>query len=110
LPLGALTVALGCGAERNGLRQVSSDAHPVADSGRARACVEFQAEARFRNNGYDHIVHLRSRCDKHTYCSVATDVNPTPVNVEVPPRQQLSVLTFRGSPAREFTPKLTCRF
>lgn len=76
----------------------------------ALACVEMQAQAVYRNNGYDHIVHLRSRCGRSTACLVATDVNPAPVEVTVPPREQLAVLTFRGSPAREFTPDVTCRF
>jgi hypothetical protein len=73
-------------------------------------CVEFQPQVVFRNNGYDHIVHLRSRCERASVCSVATDVNPTAVDVAVPPREQVAVLTFRGSPAREFTPHVSCRF
>jgi hypothetical protein len=102
-------LAGGCAAQKPGLRQVSTakGAEPAAST---LACVEFQPEVRFRNNGYDHVVHLRSRCDRRTICAVATDVNPKPVEVPVPPQEQVAVLTFRGSPAREFTPNVSCRF
>jgi len=99
-----------CDARGAQLRKVSTTT-PVPDrAGETFACVEFEPEVRYRNNGYDHVVHLRSRCDRRTICAVATDVNPTPVNVDVPPHEQVEVLTFRGSPAREFTPHLSCRF
>jgi hypothetical protein len=105
----AFALAGGCAARSPGLRQVSttSGAEPTQST---LACVEFQPEVRFRNSGYDHLVHLRSRCDRRTICAVATDVNPTPVDVPVPPREHVTVLTFRGSPAREFTPIVSCRF
>ena len=74
------------------------------------SCVEAFPEVRYRNYGYDHIVHLYSRCDVRAYCAVSTDANPTAVEVVVPPREHVEVLTLRGSPAREFTPKVSCRF
>lgn len=74
------------------------------------SCVEAFPEVRYRSYGYDHVVHLYSRCDVRAYCAVSTDVNPTVIEVIVPPREHIEVLTFRGSPAREFTPKVTCRF
>jgi hypothetical protein len=41
-------------------------------------------------------------------CDVSTNVAPTPVRVVLAPRQHVEVLTFRGSPAREFTPQADC--
>lgn len=74
------------------------------------ACIDVWPEARYRNYGYDHIVHLLSRCEAEALCSVATDVNPDPVEVPVAAGAEIEVLTFRGSPAREFTPRVSCRF
>jgi hypothetical protein len=105
-----LILLSACGACGPKLRQVSTDRSVPFAASEALACVEFQPQVVYRNNGYDHIVHLRSRCDRATACSVATDVNPTPADVAVPPREQIAVLTFRGSPAREFTPHVSCRF
>jgi hypothetical protein len=74
------------------------------------SCVAFWPEVRYRNYGYDHIVHLANRCDVPAHCRVSTDVNAKPVNVEVPAHDRLEVLTFRGSAAREFVPRVECRF
>jgi hypothetical protein len=73
------------------------------------ACVEYWPEVRYRNYGYDHLVHLWNRCDVRAVCDVASDVNPKPVRVEIAARDRIEVLTFRGSPAREFTPQVDCR-
>jgi hypothetical protein len=80
-------------------------ARPAQD----RACVHYWPEARFRNYAYDHVVHLLSRCEERALCAVSSDVNPKPVLVEVPPGERVEVLTFRGSPAREFRPFVECR-
>lgn len=72
-------------------------------------CVEVRAEARYGASGYNHIVHLRNGCDRPYLCSVATDVNPVAVDVTVPPHAEVEVLTFRGSPAYAFVPRVTCR-
>jgi hypothetical protein len=71
-------------------------------------CVEVWPEARYRNDAYDHIVHLRSRCRARVICDVATNVNPKAIRVSVPAGQDVEVLTYRGSPAREFTPTVQC--
>jgi hypothetical protein len=76
----------------------------------APTCVASWPEVRFRNYGYDHLVHLQSRCALRAFCDVASDVNPKPTRVVIRPREELEVLTFRGSPARQFTPKVECRF
>ena len=80
----------------------------AADAAPKATCVQVHAEARYRNYGYDHIVIVRNGCDKKALCDVSTNVNPEPVRVEVPAGGATEVLTFRGSPAREFTPRATC--
>jgi hypothetical protein len=72
------------------------------------ACVEAWGEVRYRS-GYDHIVHVRNGCEKPVLCAVSTNVNPDPQKVTVPPKEEIEVLTFRGSPAREFVPKVDCK-
>jgi hypothetical protein len=92
----------------------SPEERPNAEARAARdeqepRCVSFWPEVRYRNYGYDHIVHLDSRCELTVLCEVWSDVNPEPSDVTVPPRGHVEVLSFRGSPARQFTPKVTCR-
>jgi hypothetical protein len=71
-------------------------------------CIDAWGEARYRNYGYDHIVHLRSRCRVRVLCDVSTNVNPNPVRTSVPAGESVEVLTFRGSSAQEFTLKVSC--
>jgi hypothetical protein len=71
-------------------------------------CVHVRAEARYRNYGYDHVVRLLNRCERRMSCDVATDVNPTAIRVNIAANEQRDVLTFRGSPAREFAPVVAC--
>lgn len=71
-------------------------------------CVDAWGEARYTNYGYDHIVHLRSRCRVRVLCEVSTNVNPRAIRVSLPAGESLEVLTFRGSPTREFTPNARC--
>ena len=90
---------------------------PARDAGKAPVktapkkpggCVDVSGEASFASVGYDHIVTLTSGCKKRMTCSVKTNVNPEPASVELEPGQTQSVVTWRGSPAREFTPDVTC--
>jgi hypothetical protein len=95
-----------------GVSSAWTDGLPTADPAPAEdkpSCVEFWGEVLYRNFGYDHVVHLRGRCDVPASCRVWTDVNPQAVDVIVPVRERVEVLTFRGSPAREFTPYVECR-
>jgi hypothetical protein len=39
---------------------------------------------------------------------VKTDVNPEPTSVDVAPGEETSVTTWHGSPARVFTPNVSC--
>jgi hypothetical protein len=73
------------------------------------ACVDAWGETRYRNYAYDHIVHVKNRCQKTVLCRVSTNVNPDPVEVSVPAQEAREVLTFRGSPSRDFVPKVDCR-
>jgi hypothetical protein len=74
------------------------------------SCVAFWPEVRYRNYGYDHFVQLVNRCDVPAHCRVSTDVQPEPVEVQVPAHAQTELLTFRGSAARQFVPRVECRF
>jgi hypothetical protein len=79
-----------------------------ASSGTSNGCVDWRAEAVFNGLGYNHLVHLTSRCDKAVHCAVSSDVNPEPTQVPLAPRQSKTVNTFLGSPAQKFTAKVTC--
>jgi hypothetical protein len=72
-------------------------------------CLGIWGEVRYRGFGYDHIVHVSNRCAQTAICDVSSDVNPTPQRVIVPVGQEVEVLTFRGSPSREFVPRVDCR-
>lgn len=73
-------------------------------------CVDYWPESRFRNYAYDHVVHLLSRCRTEVVCLVSTNVNPNNVRVELPAGAEIEVLTYRGSPVREFKPNVRCEF
>lgn len=73
-------------------------------------CLRSWPEVRYRNFGYDHIVHIANECRARAFCAVSSDVTPAPVEVEVPAFGQLEVMTCRGCASREFTPRLSCRF
>lgn len=71
-------------------------------------CVQAWTEARYRNYGYDHIVHIYNGCTAFATCDVSTNVAPKPVKVRIKPGELKEVLTFRGSPSQEFVPKIHC--
>lgn len=79
-----------------------------APQGGLPSCVTVKATARYRNYGYDHVVHVLNGCDRSASCEVSTDVNPTPQVVTVSPKEATEVITFVGSPSRVFTPRVTC--
>lgn len=74
----------------------------------APTCVTWRKEARYSGAGYDHLVHVRNACEAPAACTVSTNVNPEPQRVRVLPGHEETVLTFRGSPAYEFTPRVEC--
>lgn len=101
--LGALLVALI--AVMAGL---SREACAEGNGSDAARCIQVRAEARYRALGYDHVVHIANACAAPADCVVSTDVNPDPQRVIVPGGAQIETLTFMGSPARVFVPRVTC--
>lgn len=73
------------------------------------ACVKWHTEVRYANYGYDHWVVIHNGCQRDAACAVTTDVNPRAIHVGVPVDGTREVLTFRGSPARQFTARVRCR-
>ena len=73
------------------------------------SCVEYNAEARYSGVGYDHLVHISNHCERKVACEVSTNVNPDKTRVTVASKATETVLTWRGSPAREFTAAVSCR-
>jgi hypothetical protein len=71
-------------------------------------CVRYWPEARYSGAGYDHWVHLESACNVLASCNVVTNVNPDATVVTIQPGEHLAVLTWRGSPAYEFTTWVEC--
>lgn len=72
------------------------------------SCVRTWLEVRYRNFGYDHVVHLVSECQAQVVCRVSTNSNPDGLEVVVPAGEAVEVITFVGSPAREFTASVSC--
>lgn len=82
------------------------------DSGEASAypaCIHVRAEVRATGVGYDHWVFISNDCDTPAACDVTTDVSPATLTVTVQAGETTELLTFRGSPARRFTPYVTCQ-
>ena len=71
-------------------------------------CATYRTEARYRPYGYDHIVILHNGCDRRVSCEVSTNANPRPVTVTVEAGRDREVVTFLGSPSREFTANVRC--
>ena len=88
---------------------LESGSEAGADVSANPACVDIRAEARWQGAGYNHWVFITNHCDRPVACDVSTDVNPATLTVTVQPGQTSDVLTFRGSPARTFTPYVTCQ-
>lgn len=71
-------------------------------------CVDVSSEARYAGIGYDHLVTLKSGCKKAMKCVVRTDVNKEPASVALPQGGEETVVMWRGSPSRVFTPDVSC--
>lgn len=74
----------------------------------AKDCIRAWPVPRFNGVGFNHIVHISNACAVAADCVVTTDVNPEPTSVVAPPKGDVEVNTFLGSPARVFTPKVEC--
>lgn len=74
----------------------------------ALTCVKVQTEASFASVGYDHLVHLTNNCKQAVTCTVTTNVNPDPATASLGVGESTTLVTWRGSPAREFTVDARC--
>jgi hypothetical protein len=72
-------------------------------------CVAVHPNARYSGYGYDHIVEIDNTCDQAISCTIATNVISEPTTVKVPAKEKKSVITLRGSPAREFKADVRCK-
>lgn len=72
------------------------------------ACMLVSKDARYVPYGYNHIVVLKNGCSKPATCAVATDVNPQSIATVVAAGTTVEVVTFSGSPAQVFTPRVRC--
>lgn len=97
----ALGSAVALGASDHGSRAAEEPAVTVA-------CVRAWPEARYRNYGYDHIVHLYNGCSAAARCRVSTDVAPAPIDVALAVGEKREVVTFRGSPSSQFAFQVSC--
>jgi hypothetical protein len=74
-------------------------------------CAQVTADTRQEAYGYTHVVALKNGCDKAVICEVWTDVDPEPKNtLRAMPGETESVVTRRGSPAREVSAQSSCRY
>jgi hypothetical protein len=71
-------------------------------------CIRSWAEPRFNGVGFNHLVRIQNACAVAADCVVTTDVNPDPTQAIVPPKGEVVVNTFLGSPARVFIPRVEC--
>ncbi len=76
--------------------------------GQTPECIAYHGEARYRGLGYNHVVVIESSCREAAHCLVSTDVDPQQHAVDVAGGATEEVVTRRGSPARAFTPSVTC--
>ena len=72
------------------------------------SCIAWSTAVRYRGIGYDHLVNIRSTCDKPADCEVWTNVNPDKQSVEVPQGHNVEVVTFLASPASVFEAHVAC--
>ena len=85
--------------------------YAAAQGERAKAavCVKWTATARASGYGYNHVVEIQNTCELPASCDVSTNVNPDVMHVDVAPKASTEVVTFQGSPSREFTAKVDCK-
>ncbi len=100
---------IGAGALVLGIFVATAGARAAPRANPVDACIRAWPEARYGALGYNHIVHIANGCDPPADCTVTTNVNPEPIAVTVPGHKQIEVTTWRGSPAREFTPQVVCK-
>lgn len=72
------------------------------------SCIAVRKEARYGAYAYNHVVILTNGCERPATCTVATNVNPEKRSVRLVPGETKEVVTFIGSPARDFQPDVSC--
>jgi hypothetical protein len=75
----------------------------------AEKCVHVTTRTPYRGFGYDHEVDIENACAKPQVCKVKSNVNPDVQEVKVAVGKTATVVTFRGSPAREFKAEVDCK-
>lgn len=70
--------------------------------------VHHTTEVRYRGLGYEHIVHISNACDEAVTCEVRTSSSHGHVDVTVPGRRRVGVITRRGTASRSFSATLAC--
>jgi hypothetical protein len=81
---------------------------PTLASAQRPDCIEVEAIARWGADAYNHFVVIENHCDRAARCRVSTNANPEVQTVEVRAGGRVELITFRGSPASEFTPNVAC--
>lgn len=79
-----------------------------AAEGERPACVRARGEARAQAYGWNHVVVIENTCTAAVTCRVSSDVNPSPVTVQVPAGQTRETVTFLDSPASAFVGRASC--
>lgn len=102
-------LGLGLAATVAGTAAAEGPPNAPKDGGGVPKCASVRSEARYGAYGYDHLVEIENSCERALQCTVKTDVNPEPTQVRVGPKEKATVLTFRGSPAREFKADVRCQ-
>ena len=87
----------------------ADDSERQPDGSPKKPCVSVTTSAPYVNYGYDHVVTLHNSCPKPQSCTVKTDVALNPVPVELAASGTESIVTFRGSPSREFKADVSCQ-
>lgn len=105
---GTGTLALATGAAFAAWLLAADGGPARAQEGDRPACVEAEAIARWAASAYNHWVRVDNRCERAVRCDVSSSVNPEPQRVTVAAGEQTEVMTYRGSPAREFTARVSC--
>ncbi len=85
------------------------DAAAQGERAKAAVCVKWSSTARPSGYGYNHVVEIQNTCEQPASCTVSTNVNTDAMHVDVAPKASTEVVTFRGSPSREFTAKVDCK-
>lgn len=79
------------------------------ERGPRKPCVTHRLATPYRGYGYDHEVILENTCDHVELCRIESPSADAPLTVEVAGKANKTLVLRRGSPAREFQAKVTCK-